>query len=293
MIGSMQPNESFGQANFGSCQLGDRRRTSRLVRLADQILSHPDQSLPNKCQSPADYRALCRLVNQPRVTHGRVLQAHARRVLDQMRSFHRPLLLIHDTTELDYSGQHTLAPGPIGNGGGQGYECHNSLAVEPLTRLVLGLANQVLHRRRRVPGKEGVAAKRAHPDRESRLWVRAVAAIGPAPEGGLWIDVCDRGADLFEFLQYECRHGRSFVIRSTHSRALELEEGDPGPHLLHDRLRQQPALTAMSVELPGRPGRPERTAKLRCSFLAVRLKAPHVKRGEHGREALAVWAIRV
>src|SRR5437763_1966882 len=111
---------SFGQRAFGQCDLGDARRTRRLVRAADQILAHPDKALPNKFASPADYRAVLRLANTTQVTHRAILQAHAQGVLDWMRrQGPAVVLLAEDTTELDYSGQATLALGPIGNGGGQ------------------------------------------------------------------------------------------------------------------------------------------------------------------------------
>jgi Transposase DNA-binding len=224
---------TFGQQHFGACQLGDRRRQRRLVQLADALLAHPEGSLPQKLHQPAAYKALCRLVNQPQVTHAAVLAPHCAQTRAAMRAHRGVVLLLHDTTELDYSGRTTLALGPIGNGHGQGCACHHSLAVDPATGQLLGLANQILHQRRRVPPGEGVAAKRAHAQRESRLWLQGVAAIGPAPAGATWVDICDRGADTLEFLEYELRHGRPFVVRSTHNRALLV--GAPGaPGYLHD-----------------------------------------------------------
>jgi hypothetical protein len=285
---------TFGERNFGNCQLGHKRRTRRLVQLADALLDHPEGPLTHKLQQPAAYRALCRLANQPPVTHQAVLRGPSQATLETLRARPGVSLLLHDTTELDYSGRTTLAAlGQIGNGNGQGYECHNSLAADPATGRLLGLAHQILHSRRQVPQGEGVAAKRADPQRESRLWVRAVEAIGPAPQGALWVDICDRGADTFEFLEYEVRHGRAFVVRSTHSRALELDAGDGGPHLLHDRLRTLAAAAGWEVPLSARPGQPARTAAVQAAWAAVRLRAPHMRRGEHGRAPLALWAIRV
>jgi len=293
MHAGMGLDGSFGQRHFGACQLGDPRRTRRLVRLADQILAHPEGSLPHMLQHPPAYRALCRLANQPAVTHAAVLRPHRQATLEEIRARPGVVLLIHDTTELDFSGRTTLPGlGPIGNGGGRGYECHNSLAVDPDSGRLLGLMHQILHRRRQAPQGEGTAAKRAHPDRESRLWLHAVAAIGPEPAGTTWVDVCDRGADTFEFLEHEVRHCRPFVIRSTYNRALEVAEDD-GPHRLHDRLRGLPATSRWSVAVAARPGQPKRDATVRACAVRVRVRAPHVRRGEHGREPLEVWAIRV
>ena len=223
------------------------------------------------------------------------------------------VLLIHDTTDLDFSGHKTLENdlGQIGNGGGKGFLCHNSLAVDPQRREVLGLVSQLLHCRPHVGKKESVAAKRERASRESRLWLRAVEDIGPSPSGRCWVDVADRGADLFEFLQALRDRRRHFVIRSCHNRALELTpegdgsltvaeadeqaEGDDGkvPHLLHDHVRGLSAETTWGVEVGATTKRQARTALVHGSACAVTLKPPHVRKGQYRKEPLPVWVIRV
>src|SRR5437870_9621903 len=100
---------SFGQRHFGDCPLGDRRRQRRLVQLADALVAHPEGTLPHKLQQPAAYRAFCQLMNQPQVSHASVLQPHQEQTLAEIRSRRSVVLLLHDTTELDYSGHTTLA----------------------------------------------------------------------------------------------------------------------------------------------------------------------------------------
>jgi hypothetical protein len=284
-------SEAF--SDLGRCQLGDRRRTRRLVETAGRIAGHPDGTLPEKLHDPAAYRAALRLFNHPGVTHAAVLRPHRELTLQRMRQCRRPLLIVHDTTELDYSGQATLSSlGQIGNGGGRGYECHNSLAVDPATGVLVGLACQQLHCRGRAPAKEGVAASRGRAGRESRLWVNAAEQIGPAPDGCYWIDVCDRGADTFEFLEHEVRSGRHFVVRSTHSRALEVTRGQ-APHLLHDLLRGLEPQIGWEVDVPANKRQPARRARVMCAWAGVVVRAPHVRRGEHGRAPLRLSAVRV
>jgi hypothetical protein len=275
------------------CQLGHRRRTDRLVDSARRISLHPGGTLPEKHRDPAAYRATLRLMNHPTVTHRSVLQPHIQATLESLRGIPTTVLIVEDIVELDYSNQETLGTlGQIGNGGGRGYECHNSLAVDPESGELLGLVCQQLHSRARVPAGEGVAARRERESRESLLWVNAARQIGPAPDGCHRVDVCDRGADTFEFLEHESCEGRHFVIRSTHSRALEVESGG-GPHLLHDLLRSSPARLGWTVEVSANTGQPARRARVLCSWAEVTLKAPHVRRGLHSREPLRVWALRV
>lgn len=280
-------------AEMGQTQLGHQRRTDRLADTARRISAHPGGSLPEKLKDPAAYRATLRLVNNPAVTHQTVLAPHRQATLQRMRQAAATVVIAEDIVELDYSGQMTLAAmGQIGNGHGWGYECHNALAIDTQTGQLLGLANQILHNRVRKPAKEGVAKSRARLSRESLLWVNAVRQIGLAPQGCHWVDVCDRGADTFEFLQYELDSGRHFVIRSTHSRALEVES-DERPQLLHELLRSLPAQLGWVVEVSANNNQPARAAKVLCAWAKVTIKAPHVRRGQHGRSPVEVWAIRV
>lgn len=116
--------------------------------------------------------------------------------------------------------------GQIGNGNGRGYECHNTLAVHAATRTVIGLAGQILARRDRAPEGETRQDRRDRASRESRLWKQGSEAIGPAPDGVTWIDVCDRGADIFEYIEYKHRSGDGFVVRSKHDRLCMAPDGE-------------------------------------------------------------------
>lgn len=275
------------------CGLGDKRRADRLVDSTRRVSLHPGGSLPEKFHDPAAYRATLRLMNHPAATHQAILQPHIDETLQRLRRAPATVLIVQDIVELDYSNQATLAAmGQIGNGGGRGYECHNALAVDPESGALIGLVCQQLHSRPRVPKGEGVAARRARSSRESLLWIEAGRRIGPAPEGCHWIDVCDRGADTFEFLEFEIQRGRHFVIRSTHSRTLEMaSEGQP--RRLHDFLRALPAQLGWTVDVSANKGQPARRARVLCGWAEVTLKPPHVRRGRHGRDPLRVWALRV
>lgn len=290
------PQRSFGQEHFGTVKLGHAERNRCLIKIATLLQRHPGGTLPDKLSCPKDYKAMLRLANRPEVTHAAVLRPHQERTVAQMRAVAgTTVLLIHDTTELDYSGLHSLAAelGPIGNGHGRGYLCHNSLAVDPRRREVLGLAGQLLHCREAVPPREGVADKRARESRESRLWTRAVEAIGPVVPDKRCIDVCDRGADVFEFLAYEVQAGRSFVVRSTYSRSIRVGHGKGRQTCLHAYARTLPEQGRRPLTIAARPGRPGRKTEVAVAWAAVRVVPPHVRRGKYAPRPLDLWVIRV
>lgn len=309
MILKSESNESFGQMHFGNAVLGDKRRTNCLVRCADALSRHPGGTLPDKINSPADLKAFYRLCDCPDVTHKAVLAPHRERTLQTIQRMRRPILILHDATELDYTTHFSLADdlGQIGNGKYRGYICQNSLAVDPKTREVIGLANQVLHHRVRVPKGETAAQRRDRQTRESRLWLHGTIGL---PSRRQLVDVCDQGADTFEFLQHECYSGRRFVIRSAYNRGILIGHKDQKGRSSYVRThaKQLSALgertvkvtSAMITKSPKKKGkkktirRKAREATVRISAAPIQIKPPGgVKTGDYEKVPMPVWVIRV
>jgi hypothetical protein len=286
---------SFGERHFGTALLGHHRRTQCLVRIAQQIYRHPGGTLPVKLHQPKDYKAMVRLMNRPETTHAAVLEPHRQQTLQRMRHANGIVLVLHDTTELDYSGLQSIRDlGPIGGSLNRGYLCHNSLAFDPQRHEVLGLANQILHRRHLVGRKEKVKAKRERRDRESRLWVDGVAAVGPPAGGCSWVHVADRGADTFEFLGRPWRPHEGFVMRSKVNRVIRRGHDPDGPKdYLHSYARTLPLRGQREITVAARPGQPERKAVVAVAFAPVLLWPPHVRRGLYEKRPLPLWVVRV
>jgi hypothetical protein len=284
----------FVPAYFGTIDLGHKSRNKCFARVAQQISRHPGGTLPDKMGDPASYHAMDRLMNRPETTHESILKPHCERTVAKMQACPGMVLILHDTTELDYSGKKALELGPIGNGHGTGYLCHNSLAVDPERREVFGLVGQILHQRVPVGRKEGVKAKRERKSRESRLWSQAVLKMPSTPPGKRWVDVADRGADLFEFLATEQSLRRQCVVRSTHNRSIRIGHGGQGAKkLLHSYLRTLPAVGERPREFFDRKLERERTAKLSVSYAALEIMPPHVRRGQYEKIPIRAWAVRV
>lgn len=287
---------SFGALHFGAAELGDRRRTRRLVHSADLIAQHPGGTLPAKLPNPAALDGLSRLAEAEAVTHEAVLAPHRQLTWQRMRDCDDVVLIIQDNTMLDSTTIGSLRDdlGIIGKGRhDRGYLCHNSLAVTATSRQVLGLAHQILFRREPAPPGESRAQRRARQGRESRLWTRASRALPAAPEGKLWVEVCDRGADIFEFIDQKHLTGGHYLVRSSHNRWVQIvgDDGPPRRHTLHDYARALPARGCKTVAVPPRGPQPARTAQLVLSAAAVRLLPPRRKRGEHRREVLPSFVV--
>jgi Transposase DNA-binding len=303
----VEPRKSFGARNFGEADLGDDRRTRRLPKLVDEMARHPGGTLPQKLPRPEDLEAFYRLCDADDVTHDTVMAPHRQQTLQFLQSSDHFVLAVHDATELDYTTHSSLKEdlGQIGNGNNRGYLAQNTLVVDPQNNVVVGLANQILHVRAQVAKGETQAQKRDRDSRESLLWLMGTQGLPARREV---VDVCDRGADTFEFIEHEVRSGRTFVIRSAYDRSINVGH-EPGGlrSLLHTYVRTLPELGSCDlpvtqkviVKKPKKTGkktstiRTKRLAHLSVTAAPVLLRAPSAKNGHHGNEPVAIWIVRI
>jgi hypothetical protein len=288
--------KTLGEAIFGEAELGNRARTARLVTIFDQLRRHPGSTLPNKLASPPNLKALYRLMRRPEMTHEAIMTPLRAYTLKNIATCAGAVLLIHDATELDYTNREPLAAdlGQIGSGHGRGYISHHVLAVDPQTRSVLGLMEQILHCRDRVPEKETLAEHRARSTRESRLWIKGTQHL---PRDRRLVDVADQGSDTFEFLEHEYHSGRTFVIRACKCRVVQgCHEGQGPTSYLSDYVHALPELGRFTMDVQSqRNGDGScRAARQGTEFVvrggAVLVHPPHAKAGEHGNEPLPLYA---
>jgi hypothetical protein len=285
---------SLGQEVFGEVELGDARRTARMVRAFDRICRHPDGTLPQKLASPADLRAFYRLANCRHVTHKVLIAAARGHTLRKIESRDGAVLLIHDATELDYTGLTSVSDdlGQIGRGSRRGYICQNVLAVTEGGEQVFGLVDQILHHRDEVPERETKEEHRDRESRESRLWILGTTHL---PANRKFIDVADQGSDTFEFLEHECRSGRRFVIRACKQRKCQAGHDPSGlRHDLKEYSSNLPELGRFTMDVQAQPGR---QARKETEFVVrggpVLICPPHCKAGHHGDDPLPLYVVRV
>jgi hypothetical protein len=284
---------SLGQAIFGHAELGDKRRTERLVETFDLMRRHPGGTLPDKLSAPADLRAFYRLCDNDEVTHAAIIAAARPYALSRIADCPGPVVIIQDATELDYSTL-LLADdlGQIGNGGRRGYVCHNVLAVAADTREVLGLVHQILHHREEVPKHETLSQHRERETRESLLWVQGTAHL---PADAKLIDVSDQGSDNFELLEHEFHSGRRFVLRAYKVRKVYAGHRPVGPrHYLKEYATRLPELGRFTMNVPAQHGRKARKgAEFTVRGGPLLICPPHAKHGNHGDDPLPLYVVQI
>lgn len=276
MCTSLLSVTQWAQQEFEFAQLGDRRRTRRLVNIAAHLAARPGGTLPQAFGEWAELKAAYRFFDQAGVTYERILTPHWERTRQACRQAGE-YLLIEDSSELDFTEHRATEDlGMIGDGGGRGFALHTALAVRvecwnldqrPEGSLV-GLWNQQCVCAR--PARKGESRReRLSRPRKTGWWAEALRWAGPVAAGCQWIYVADRESDFYEPIERCQQHGVDFVIRGYQDRRLADEPGR-----MREALAGAAELGQGTVELRARPGQSARTAVVQMRARRVDLDGP-------------------
>ena len=206
-------------AELDDAELGDRRLNRRLGSLAERLAEHPGESFP-KALDDAGLEGAYRFFGNEKVTPEGILGPHFRQTSCRAAEL-KQVLVIHDTTEFEFSGQskrrglgRLIRPG-------QGFFGHFALATSADgKRQPLGLlALETIFRLDKPTPK--LQRRRCDNRGESARWLRAVEAAEAAIGGRSYaIHVADREGDSYALLAALADRQRGFVIRSFHDRIL-------------------------------------------------------------------------
>lgn len=274
----MNNSSRWAKDTFGNTSLGDPRRTSRLIKLAETLADNPGKSLMNITESPADMEGAYRFIRNDNVDAEAIAEAGfcAARV---KAGQHGTLLALEDTTTISFS--HRTLRNQLGHVN-QGDRCrgmlaHSVLLFAPEEKEIVGLIAQSRWTRDiTTRGKRARHATTPYTEKEGYKWETASTAMSSRLGDKMSdvISVCDREADIYEYLHYKLSTAQRFVVRSMQSR--HIEEGD---NKLYEYASKLESAGTKEVHIAQKGGRAARTATLDIVYAPVTLKVPANKRG--------------
>jgi len=270
----MQSVTEWSQLNFGTCQLGDKRRTKRLVQVAEQIGNNPSASLPNQIERWSDLKAAYRLFDGHEVTFEAIARPHWE--LTKQAASGR-CLVIGDTTEFDFGKNREIdGIGPTGNGSGQGFLLHNALLVSTESEAILGVAGQTIHYRKKKSKskKRENSARILKRKRESEVWGTVIDQIGEPQRDAEYVHVFDRGGDNFEVYCRLLQNRGQWVIRASKMNRYVLAGESEERLALKDYLPQLKTLGHYTLSLRARPGQAARDAQIEVRVGRIKIPRP-------------------
>lgn len=262
---------------FGRASLGDPRRTQRLIKLADDMAGNAGKSVNRSCEDPASLEGAYRFIRNDQISPDAIAQSGFQYTDELTRQ--RPLVLaLQDTTGLSYRHSVCSELGEVNSGNGahnsskgRTLYAHSTLMVDAESEHVLGLAYQrYWHREKKQSGKTQELQCRDRSDKESYKWQSNVEQLKERL-GALdnIIDVCDREADIYEYLDYQCSHQHRFVVRASDNRLLA-----EGTEKLSDKLETLVPCMHYHIDIKQKGGRKAREAHIALSYSSVTLKKP-------------------
>lgn len=220
-------NESIAK-ELASIDLGDIRLNRRAGQVLARLLESPLASPTAAMHGWAEMVGAYRLLDHPECTLEAILQAHRQPVLERVQAQSR-VLLIQDTTELDYtSKKQQIGRGPLGAANRQGYFLHTQWAVSE-DHLPLGSWGWQIDARDPEVGIAPKRKKKPIEQKESYRWLegyRAACDLAAQAPGVEVISCADREGDVYEvFVEWQRRvqdklPAAEWLIRCNQNRAL-------------------------------------------------------------------------
>jgi hypothetical protein len=296
----------WAEQEFGDAELGDPRRTRRLVKIVSDQAAQPSGSYAQAAGGNRyDLKGYYRFLNSAReeLNLESLLQTHRAQTIRRMKR-EPTVLIVQDTTELNFSTRSACEGlGLIGTNqtGAQsrGLDVHSCLAVGQ-SGLPLGVLRLQGYAPEPAQGKD---PQRPIEEKESYRWLEAYAdacrVAAMIPETRV-INVTDREGDLFELFDLRRRQTgpkAELLVRAHHDRCLEGSD-----RKLFEELAAAPLAKTVSLPVPrqrkhqakpsapGRPALPARSAKVQVRFKEVTLSAPQTPTTRH-KLPVKLWAV--
>lgn len=274
-------------AELEKIDLGDQRLNARAGSLLERLAANPAVSVNAACQGWSETQAAYRFFDNERVDPAKLLAPH-RQATEQRMAEQSIVLVVQDTTELDYSAHPAAGVGLLNKAERQGLYDHSHIAFTP-ERLCLGVLDaEFFSRTAETLGKTAERKRDPIETKESFRWLKgyrlACELSGQLPATQV-VSVADREADIYDvFLEAE-RHPTlaEFIIRAKIDRSLPERDLEVGPHAyrkMRAEIAASEAIVSRLIELPQTPRRKAREARLAIRAGQLVVKPPHVR----GRE---------
>lgn len=283
---------SWAEQQFGSCELGDRRRTKRLIKLAAQAAQMPDASTPKQTENWADCKGAYRLFSKEDVTFNAVIAPHC-----AMSRAVAPgtWLVLNDTTEINFGYDRLLeGVGRVGSCQARGFYLHSALVVGAQTDEIIGLAGQELYARPLKKIKRVSSTRRKQLKRETDVWGRVIDAVGAPPDRSRFIHICDRGADNFDVYCHLLKQKAGWVIRAAQL-TRQVRDATGSEDSLDKMVRASTLLGTYTLEVRANGDQPARDASIEVRATQVTMPRPRSGVSPYVRDSgireIGMWVV--
>jgi len=224
------------EAEFTHVDLGDARRSKRVLRIVKRLAQRPDAGFPQVMPSKAELEAFYRFVENDGVEFAALLEPHRRATFERIEA-RAESVVCHDTTEFRFTtGREDLGRlRTDGERAKRGFLAHVALAVSTDGhREPLGVVGAWPWVRSYPPPKNKLKCGMQYDpvlETEQARWARGVQQVhASAPDPSRLIHVMDSEADDYALFSELVQMGSRFVIRLSQDRRIVPESSASGVH---------------------------------------------------------------
>ena len=263
--------------HFAHADLGDIRRTNRLTLVAEQMATFSGKSIARTCNGvDAQLEGSYRLIRNKHVIPSIIRRAGFQCSAKKARNFDE-ILAIEDTTSLSYKHSVAQSLGKLGKttDKSRGWWVHSTLLLDALTTQTIGLIHQDWWLRPNTADETD--------EKESGKWADASffmrKYLGEMMPNV--ISVCDREADIKDYMAEKIRYEERFVVRAKHNRKL-----DNTDKKLFEFINEQAIIGSYTIDIPQKGikhtktgkciNRPKRKAKLNVKTVKIMINTMEI-----------------
>ncbi len=251
----------------------------------DDFLKLRQSSVSSICKSDSKTKGAYRFFKNERVFLSDIIEPHVQSTIQRIKP-QQYLLNLQDTSGLNFNFHNSKKDrGHIGTSPQKrdslGYWIHTGLLCST-NGVPEGISYQEFWSRQEVSGEDKDAKKsrlRREPikNKESFKWLAAVKECTAYTDAGAKIvQVCDREADIFDFLQCCLEYKQSFVVRAKSDRKIVLPSGNSSS--LFSCLKRTPVKGKMIIEIEGNSSKKAQSVNATIKYRKVELQVPKSNR---------------
>lgn len=286
---SRDQGTNWRENEFSGADFGDPRLTKRLIQIANKLANNPQASIPQACETWMETKATYRFLDNDKVNEHNLQEPHQQATYDRAQR-QATVLAVQDTTQLDFTHHpSTQGLGMLNDQAHQGFFYHPTLLVTP-EKVPLGIIDhQVWERPQEDFGKSQQRKQKPISEKESQKWLHSLDQTAQRQEAlpqVQVVNIADREADIYDYLQLAQARQIEVLVRAAHNRRVDQPE-----KYLWDHMAEVPVSQYLTIAVPRKPGQAQREAVLSIRYSRVALQPPRHRYQEKDLPPVTVWVV--
>jgi hypothetical protein len=261
-------------------KIGTAHNTKRLISMMSNMIRNPGKSILSQSSSRTEAKAAYQLLNNRNLNFQEVDRIHNFKTIERIMEYGKPILLIQDTTHVNYNSQSKKEKLGMIHENVKGVKIHTCIATTT-DGLTLGVLNQSNHSSDPLEDESlSKYQKKLRPieEKESYRWIKSFReSTVLIPEDTDVTIISDREGDIYEYMIEVDSHKRYYLTRIAQNR-MTIDN-----QKIFDAIRQEKCQGVLGAKVPRNSAKSieSREIKLEIRFSKFEIKRPDILKNNH------------